>query len=164
MLAYDTNEFLAIIYRYGMNIPEFEVPKDLKIPAVKLKEDADGLYYDWMNKCLIVLGHIRDLSVEFCPEITPKLREALDKFTQHSPDIALVDLNLEGIDGIDVIRALTTNNPSAAVALLIPENMDDPDVIVEAVTAGAKAYIKKPTSGYEIKGRLTKLLRRREEK
>jgi len=63
-----------------------------------------------------------------------------------------------------VIRALTTDNPSAAVALLMPENMDDPDIIVEAVKAGAKAYIKKPTSGEELKGRLTKLLRRREEK
>jgi len=91
-------------------------------------------------------------------------REALDKFAQHSPDIALIDLKLEGIDGIDVIRALTTDNPSAAVALLMPENMDDPDVIVEAVRAGAKAYIKKPTSGEEMKERLTKLLRRREEK
>ena len=91
-------------------------------------------------------------------------REALDKYAQHSPDIALIDLKLEGIDGIDVIRALTTDNPSAAVALLMPEKMDDPDIIVEAVRAGAKAYIKKPTSGEEIKGRLTKLLRRREEK
>ena len=91
-------------------------------------------------------------------------REALDKFAQHSPDIALIDLKLEGIDGIDVIRALTTDNPSAAVALLMPEKMDDPDVIVEAVRAGAKAYIKKPTSGEEIKRRLDNLLRRREEK
>ncbi len=91
-------------------------------------------------------------------------REALDKFAQHSPDIALIDLALEGIDGIDVIRTLTTNDPSAAVVLLMPENMDDPDVIVEAVRAGAKAYIKKPTSGEEMKERLTKLLRRREEK
>ncbi len=91
-------------------------------------------------------------------------REALEKFAQHSPDIALIDLKLEGLDGIEDIRALTTDNPSAAVALLMPENMDDPDVIVEAVRAGAKAYIKKPTSGEEMKERLTKLLRRREEK
>ena len=91
-------------------------------------------------------------------------REALDKFTQLRPDIALIDLALEGIDGIDVIRALTTDDPSAAVALLIPENMDDPDVIVEAVRAGAKAYIKKPLSGEEIKRRLARLLGRREEK
>jgi len=91
-------------------------------------------------------------------------REALDKFAQYSPDIALIDLKLDGIDGIDVIRALTTDNPSAAVALLMPEKMDNPDIIVEAVRAGAKAYILKPTSGEEIKARLTKLLIRREEK
>ena len=91
-------------------------------------------------------------------------REALDKFTQLKPDIALIDLALEGIDGIAVVRALTTHDPSAVVALLIPEGMDDPDVIVEAVRAGAKAYIKKPTSGEEIKARLSRLLRMKEEK
>ena len=90
--------------------------------------------------------------------------EALEKFAQYSPDIALIDLKLDGIGGIDVIRTLTTNNPSAAVVCLMPENMDDPDVIVEAVRAGAKAYMKKPTSGEEIKRRLTKMLRRSEGK
>jgi DNA-binding NarL/FixJ family response regulator len=41
--------------------------------------------------------------------------------------------------------------------------MDDPDIIVEAVRAGAKAYIKKPISGEEIKRRLSKLLKKGEE-
>jgi two-component system chemotaxis response regulator CheY len=91
-------------------------------------------------------------------------KEALDKFDQFNPDIALIDLKLEGIDGIDVVRALTKNNPSAAVALLIPEDMNDPDVIVEAVRAGAKSYIKKPTSGEEMGKRLGNLLKRREGK
>ena len=90
--------------------------------------------------------------------------EALEKCAQCSPDIALIDLKLDGIGGIDVIRALTKDNPSAAVALLMPENMDDPDIIVEAVRAGAKSYMKKPTSGEELKGRLTKLIGRRAEK
>ena len=91
-------------------------------------------------------------------------REALDKFTEQSPDIALIDLALEGVDGIAVVRALTTQDPSVAVVLLIPEDKDDPDVIVEAVRAGAKAYIKKPTSAEEVKRRLARLLRMKEEK
>ena len=91
-------------------------------------------------------------------------REALDKFAQVKPDIALIDLALERLDGIDVVRALTKQNPSAAIALLIPEDIDDPDVIVEAVRAGAKSYIKKPTSGEEVKRRLTSLLKEGEEK
>jgi len=90
--------------------------------------------------------------------------EALEKFAQYSPDITLIDLKLDGSGGIDVVRALTKDDPSAAVALLIPEDIDDPDIIVEAVRAGAKAYMKKPTSGEELKGRLTKLIGRRAEK
>jgi len=90
--------------------------------------------------------------------------EALEKFAQYSPDITLIDLKLDGSGGIDVVRALTKDDPSAAVALLIPEDIDDPDIIVEAVRAGAKAYMKKPTSGEELKERLTKLIGRRAEK
>jgi DNA-binding NarL/FixJ family response regulator len=89
--------------------------------------------------------------------------EALEMYAQYSPDIALIDLKLDGIGGIDVVRALTKDNPSAAVALLMPESIDDPDIIVEAVRAGAKAYIKKPTSGEELKRRLNKLAGRRAE-
>jgi two-component system chemotaxis response regulator CheY len=86
-------------------------------------------------------------------------KEAMEKFEEYKPDITLVDLKLEGVDGIGVIRALTAQNPAAAVALLIPDNMDDPDIIVEAVRAGAKSYIKKPTSGDEVKNRLSNLLK-----
>jgi len=87
-------------------------------------------------------------------------QEALDMYGQHRPDIALVDLKLDNAGGIEVIRALVRNNPLAVVALMIPENMDDPEVIVEAVRAGAKAYIKKPTSGEEMKKRLANLVGR----
>ena len=90
--------------------------------------------------------------------------EVAEKYVQCSPDISLIDLKLDGAGGIDVVRVLTKDNPSAAVALLMPEGMDDPDVIVEAVRAGAKSYIRKPTSCEEMKERLNKLLGRREEK
>jgi two-component system chemotaxis response regulator CheY len=90
-------------------------------------------------------------------------KETLEKFVQYRPDVALIDLKLEGTGGIEVVRALTRENPSAAVALLIPEDMDDPDVMAEAVRAGAKVYIKKPASGEEMKRRLDNILKRREE-
>jgi CheY-like chemotaxis protein len=91
-------------------------------------------------------------------------KEALEKCTQCNPDIALIDLKLDGMGGIDLIRSLTKDNPSAVIVLLMPENMDDPDIIVEAVRSGAKAYIRKPTSGEEMKRRLTKLIGKAEEK
>src|SRR4030067_159282 len=64
-------------------------------------------------------------------------QEALDMYAQHKPDIALVDLKLDNAGGIEVIRALVKNNPLAVVALMMPENMDDPEGIGEPVRAGA---------------------------
>ena len=86
-------------------------------------------------------------------------REALGKWAECRPDIALIDLNLKGMGGIDVIRVLVADNPSAIVVLLMPENIDDPEIIVQAVRAGARSFIKKPTSGEEMGTRLSKLLR-----
>jgi two-component system chemotaxis response regulator CheY len=91
-------------------------------------------------------------------------QEALEMYAQHRPDITLIDLKLDNSGGIEVIRALIKNNPLAVIAVMMPENMDDPDVIVEAVRAGAKAYIKKPTSVEEMKKRLVNLVGRRKEK
>ena len=88
--------------------------------------------------------------------------EVLDFCTQRCPDIALVDVALEKPDCISIIQALTERYSNLAVVMLLPENMDDPDLIVAGVRAGATAYIKKPISGEEIKKRLTNLLRRRE--
>jgi CheY-like chemotaxis protein len=91
-------------------------------------------------------------------------QEALEMYAQRRPDIALIDLKLDNSGGIEVIRALIKNNPLAVIAVMMPENMDDPDVIVEAVRAGAKAYIKKPTSVEEMKKRLVNLMGRGEVK
>jgi CheY-like chemotaxis protein len=66
-------------------------------------------------------------------------------------NITLLNLAAEGSGGIAALRELIINDPSAAVALLIPEDMDDPEVIVEAVKAGAKAYVKTRIPGKESK-------------
>jgi len=84
-------------------------------------------------------------------------REALDMYARYRPDIALIDLKLDDAGGIEVIRTLVKNYPLAVVALMVPESMDDPEVIVEAIRAGARAYIRKPSSGEEMKKRLVSL-------
>lgn len=86
-------------------------------------------------------------------------REVVDKFAETKPDIALIDVELEGMDCVDLIRTITEHYPSAAVILLVPEGSDDPDVIVEAVRAGVKGYIRKPLSAEELKTRIGSTLR-----
>jgi two-component system, chemotaxis family, chemotaxis protein CheY len=90
--------------------------------------------------------------------------EALEKYVQCSPDIALLDLDLDGTDVIDVVRAIKKNNPEAVITLMMPEHMDDPDAIIDAVRAGARSFIKKPKMDAETKRRLDYILRKREVK
>ena len=86
--------------------------------------------------------------------------EAVDKYMELKPDIVLVDVELQGMDGIEVTRTIVNDNPSAAVILLISESMDIPDLIVEGVRAGATAYLRKPLSEEEIKSSVDGALKR----
>lgn len=87
--------------------------------------------------------------------------EAVDKYKELKPDVALVDIALDGIDGIEVTRRIVEVDPSAVVIMLIAEAPDIPDIIVEAVRAGAKGYMQKPVSEVEIERRISGALRRR---
>jgi len=96
------------------------------------------------------------------PEETNML--IIEETEESTVNITLLNLAAAGRNGTAALRDLIKNDPSAIVALLIPATMDDPDVIIEAVEAGAKAYIRKPVSGEELDRRLTQLLQRREGK
>ena len=87
--------------------------------------------------------------------------EAVDKYKELKPDVALVDIALDGIDGIEVTRRIVEVDPSAVVIMLIAESSDTPDLIVEAVRAGARGYMQKPISEVEIERRISSALRKR---
>jgi two-component system chemotaxis response regulator CheY len=75
---------------------------------------------------------------------------AVDRYTELKPDIVLVDSSLQGTDGVEVIRKISNENPSAVLIMLISESTDNPDLIVDAVRAGASGYMRKPISAEEI--------------
>ena len=86
--------------------------------------------------------------------------DAVAKYRGLKPDIALVDIALDGIDGIEVTRRIVNEYPAAVVIMLIVDSLDIPDIIVEAVRAGAKGYMKKPISEEEIEKRISGALGR----
>ena len=86
--------------------------------------------------------------------------DAVAKYMELKPDIVLVDIGLDSVDGIEVTRKIVQDDPAAVVIMLIMESTDIPDIIVEAVRAGAKGYIKKPLSEAEIEKRISGALGR----
>jgi DNA-binding NarL/FixJ family response regulator len=66
---------------------------------------------------------------------------AVELFFEHSPDVALIDLQMPGLDGVAVVEALRAKHPDARVIILTTYDTDDD--IERSLKAGAKAYLLK---------------------
>ncbi len=73
---------------------------------------------------------------------------ALDWLETHHPDIALVDIEMPGIDGLETTRLIRDRFPSTEVLVL--SSHDREDYIRQALDAGAKGYLLKDTPAAEL--------------
>jgi DNA-binding NarL/FixJ family response regulator len=71
------------------------------------------------------------------------MEEALDQIAFDVPAVALVDIGLPGISGIEGIRRLKEAHPSLAILMLTV--YDDDKRIFDAMCAGASGYLLKQT-------------------
>jgi DNA-binding NarL/FixJ family response regulator len=62
-------------------------------------------------------------------------------FFDHRPDVALIDINLPGLSGLELLRRILQRAPEAR--LIVFSMNDDPVVAARAIEAGAKGYIAK---------------------
>ncbi len=84
---------------------------------------------------------------------------ALAEAERRQPDLVLLDLNLPGMDGLEVCKALrrTSNVP----IIMITARDEEADRIV-GLELGADDYITKPFSPREVVARVKAVLRRRD--
>jgi two-component system nitrate/nitrite response regulator NarL len=75
-------------------------------------------------------------------------REALDAIRALKPDVAVLDLKMPGLDGVQVLNALTRDGDLTRVVLL--SAYLDGATAFEAVAAGAAAYLSKDADGARI--------------
>jgi DNA-binding NarL/FixJ family response regulator len=68
-------------------------------------------------------------------------REAILLYREHRPDVALIDLRLPDMSGIEVIATIRHEFPAARLIMLTTYDGDVP--AVEALKAGASAYLLK---------------------
>ena len=68
--------------------------------------------------------------------------EALEVYAKEKPDLALVDVVLPGIDGIEVLRQIRKQNPAAIVLMMSAYHQVER--AVEAMKLGAYDYLIKP--------------------
>jgi two-component system KDP operon response regulator KdpE len=83
--------------------------------------------------------------------------DALDRLREPRFDLVLLDINLPGMSGLDVCRAIRSGSEIAIVMLTV---RDDEADTVEALDAGADDYVTKPFKPSELTARIRAALRR----
>src|SRR5436190_6016089 len=68
--------------------------------------------------------------------------EALSRFKVDRPDAVLLDITMPVMDGLEALRAILAEDPSARVAMVTA--MGQQQVIMEAIKAGARDFVIKP--------------------
>jgi two-component system KDP operon response regulator KdpE len=83
--------------------------------------------------------------------------EALEKLRAHRFDLALLDMNMPGMGGLEACRAIRDGSEIAIIMLTVRD--DDSDKI-DALDAGADDYVTKPFNPSELSARIRAALRR----
>ena len=69
--------------------------------------------------------------------------EAIQQFYKEKPDVVLMDLNMDGMDGTTAIRGILQINKDAKI-VVISATSDAHIVVNSATDLGAKRYVTKP--------------------
>lgn len=67
--------------------------------------------------------------------------EAVALYSEHAPDIALLDIQMPGRDGLSAAREILERDPTARVVFLT--TFSDDEYIVSALKLGARGYLIK---------------------
>lgn len=74
--------------------------------------------------------------------------QALSQYRRHQPDLALIDLRMPGLDGIQTTAMLCREVPGARVIII--STFKGGDDILRAMQAGAKTYLPKSVPREEL--------------
>jgi len=115
------------------NQPLYVRPSPLKVAIVEDRRDIrEGL-------AMLING----TEGYRCTGAFRSMEEALETIDRDLPNVALVDIGLPGMSGIDGIRILKNRHPGLAMLMLTV--YDDDDRIFDALCAGACGYLLKNT-------------------
>jgi two-component system, NarL family, nitrate/nitrite response regulator NarL len=79
-------------------------------------------------------------------------RTAVELAAQKEPDLTLLDLNLKGSGGLEILATLKEDDPSRRVVMLTVS--DAPEDLMAAIRAGADGYLLKDTEPEQLLARV----------
>jgi len=86
-------------------------------------------------------------------------RVGLETARREHPDIVLLDLDMPGMSGFDVCRAMKADAELCMIPILFLSGSNSPESKVEGLDLGAVDYITKPFDAFELRARVRAALR-----
>jgi DNA-binding NarL/FixJ family response regulator len=75
-------------------------------------------------------------------------REALDLIAKHRPDVALLDIGMPGLSGLEVAKRASDESPRTKIVILSMHA--DPTYVTQALRAGVAGYLLKGAAVSEL--------------
>ena len=82
-------------------------------------------------------------------------REAIQLVKKKDPDVAVIDISMPGLDGLEVISQLQTLNPQLPILVLTMH--EEGQYVVRAVQAGAMGYLTKQSAPEQLVNAIRKV-------
>jgi len=80
--------------------------------------------------------------------------EALDRLSTRRPDLALLDVRMPGVDGVELSRRIRRNPRTRDVPVILLSALVHAKYVARGFAAGATDYIRKPFSPNELIARV----------
>ncbi len=77
--------------------------------------------------------------------------EALAILQQKTPDLILSDINMPNMDGLEFVRQLRAVESAQGVPVVMITTEGSESRVVEALSCGARGYIRKPFTPEQVK-------------
>ena len=100
----------------------------------------------------------------FSTDIASNGNEAVQKLAAGGYSLALVDILLPGLSGIDVLKYIRTESPFPSLPVIMASALTEEAEIISSLEAGADDYITKPFSPKILVARVRSVIRRAEHK
>ncbi len=84
--------------------------------------------------------------------------EALALAREHRPALAVLDIGMPGLDGLEVLRELRADDTLAGTRVLLLTAKAQEQDVRRGYESGADAYVKKPFSPAELAAKVRELL------
>ena len=84
--------------------------------------------------------------------------EALEKFAADPADLVITDLNMPGLDGYGLVRALRDDAASAELPIIVLSSLSSDEDVQRGLDLGANAYLVKPFDPKRIQYEVAKYL------